>query len=115
MNSVLNRQEIDAGFTLLAWRNLSVAAEPGLQVHVRSGTLRVREGAAGSPQVLAAGGKFIARRDGLLELKARTHAELHIEWPEHGLERLSPGLEPLTWPAESARGAMEPIARAARP
>ena len=50
-----------------------------------------------------------------IEAKAYTPAELHIEWPERGLERLSPGLEPLTWPAEGAPGAMEPIARALRP
>ena len=106
MNSVLTRNEIEASFTLLAWRGMSVVAEPGLRVHVRSGVLRVREGACGAPQVVQAGGHFIARRDGLVVLKARAHAELRIEWPERGLERLSPGLEPV---------AMEPPAQALRP
>lgn len=106
MDSVLTRNEIEAGFTLLAWRGLSVVAEPGLRVHVRSGALRVREGAHGLPQVLRAGGHFVARRDGLVELKARAHAELRFAWPDGRLDRLSPGLEPI---------AMEPPAQAARP
>lgn len=106
MNSVLTRNGIEAGFTLLAWRSLVIAAEPGLIVHVRGGMLRVREGAGGAPQVLEAGGRFVARRGGLMRLQAPTHAELHLEWPDAGAGRLSPGLEPV---------AMEPIARAARP
>lgn len=106
MTSVLTRNEIDAAFTLLAWRGVAVVAEPGLRVHVRSGAVRVREGAYGAPQAVDAGGHFTARRDGLVELKAHAHAELRFEWPEAVPERLSPGLEPI---------AMEPAVLAARP
>lgn len=106
MNSVLTRKQIDAGFTLLAWRSLTVAAETGLAVHVRNGAVRVRESGSRAPQIVESGARFVARRDGLLELKAHTHAELHLEWPEDRLERLSPGLEPIS---------MEPPALAARP
>lgn len=106
MTSVLTRNEIDAAFTLLAWRGIAVAAEPGLRVRVRRGAVRVREGACGAPRIVAAGADFFAQREGLVELKAQAPAELHLEWPEAVPERLSPGLEPIP---------MEPPALAARP
>lgn len=109
MNSVLARNELDASFTLLARRSMPVAAEPGLTVHVRGGELRVREG--DSARMLEAGACYVASRAGVIELKALAHAELHIEWPGPGTERLSPGLEPLAWP----QAPVEPIAQAARP
>jgi hypothetical protein len=106
MTSVLTRNEIDAAFTLLAWRGIAVVAEPGLRVHVRSGAVRVREGASGAPRTVEAGADFFAQREGLVELKAHAPAELHVEWPEAVPERLSPGLEPIP---------MEPPALTARP
>lgn len=111
MNSVLTRNELQADFSLLAWRSLRVAAEPGFMLHVKGGVLRVRAGRDTAPRILSAGGYFAAARAGTLELKAYTHTELCIEWPEAGIERLSPGLEPITWPAEPLRGAREPIAQ----
>lgn len=93
-------------FSLIAWRSVSIQAQAGLVVYVRSGVLRVRERASATPRILGAGTSFAARRDGKIQLSANTNAELFIEWPTRELERLSPGLEPVT---------MEPMARALRP
>jgi hypothetical protein len=115
MNSVLTRNEIEADFSLLAWRGLRIAAAPGVVVHVKSGVLRVRTGRGSAPRIVSAGAVFAAAHAGVVELKAYAHAELRIEWPDAGSERLSPGLEPITWPAERPHRAMEPIARSLRP
>lgn len=106
MNSVLARHEIDAGFTLLAWRSLAIQAQAGLVVYVRSGIVRVREPGRARPRVLDTGMNFTAHRGSPIEISAFTNAELEIEWPGARLERLSPGLEPI---------AMEPFAAASRP
>lgn len=106
MNSVLAKHEIDASFTLLAWRSLRIEAEPGLVVYVRSGIVRVREADKARPHVLDTGVSFTAHRSGPIEVSAFTNAALEIEWPGARLERLSPGLEPIE---------LEPIALASRP
>ena len=103
----LDADTVAGRFSLLAWRSVSIRAQPGLVVYVRGGVVRVREGGKGSPRIVGAGACFAAHRHGRLQLSAcTTNAELAIEWPGARLERLSPGLEPVT---------MEPMARAPRP
>lgn len=99
--------DIVAGrFSLIAWRSISVQAQPGLVVYLRSGIVRLREAGKARPRILDTGVSFAAHRSGPLGISAFTNAELDIEWPGMRLERLSPGLEPV---------ALEPIARAPRP
>lgn len=115
MNSVLAAAEVAGPFSLPAWRSVSIAAEPGLMVWVHGGVLRVRTDELSAPRVLSIGDAFVARRAGSIELKACTNTELRIEWPGTLDERLSPGLEPVTWIPEPRRAAMEPVARGLRP
>lgn len=93
-------------FSLIAWRSVSIQAQPGLVVYVRSGIVRLREAGNARPHILDTGVSFAARCSGTIEISAFTNAELDIEWPGMCLERLSPGLEPL---------AMEPIPGPPRP
>jgi hypothetical protein len=110
MNSVLAASEVAGAFSLLAWRSVSVAAEPGLMVRVQGGVLRLRAGKGGAPRILGAGDCFVGRHAELINLKAYTNTELRIEWPGAQGERLSPGLEPVSWHEEPRRAPMEPIA-----
>jgi hypothetical protein len=115
MNSVLAASEVAGAFSLLAWRSVSVAAEPGLMLRVQGGVLRLRAGDGGAHRILGTGDCFVGRRAELIDLKAYTNTELRIEWPCAQDERLSPGLEPIDWAPEPRRAAMEPIALGLRP
>jgi hypothetical protein len=104
--AALGADTIAGRFSLIAWRSIPIQAQAGLVVYVRSGVLRVRERANAKPHILGAGACFAARHGGRIQLSAYTNAELFVEWPARELERLSPGLEPVT---------MEPIPPAPRP
>jgi hypothetical protein len=115
MNSVLAASEVAGPFSLIAWRRVAVEAKAGLMVRVQGGVLRLSPGEGSAPRFLGAGDCFVARRAGFIELKAYTNAELRIEWPRAAAERLSPGLEPVSWHEEARRAPMEPIAQGLRP
>jgi hypothetical protein len=85
--AALGPDHLDGRFSLLAWRSLSIAARPGLLLHVRSGLLRVREGGGAKTRIVRAGDCVAPRRNDRIELHAYTHAELRIEWPATPLAR----------------------------
>jgi hypothetical protein len=87
--------QIAGGCSLIDRRPLAISAERGLVVRVRTGSLRVTPHDAAQDCVVVAGERFIADRAGLLVICALEATELHVEWPLRGIERLSPGLEPV--------------------
>lgn len=89
----LTETEIAGSLSLIDRRPLTIAAERGLVVRVRSGSLRVAQRVGGEAGVVGAGERFIAECSAALFVAALETTELRIEWPLRAVERLSPGLE----------------------
>jgi hypothetical protein len=92
----LTRAQIVGRLSLVERGTLTLAAERGLTVHVRTGSLWIADAADGRYRQVRAGECFAALRDGRLAMRADTRSEIEIDWPQPAAERLSPGLEPLT-------------------
>lgn len=75
---------------------VQVEAEPGLVLHVRTGSVAVSRAYDPREYYVRAGRNFVAERSGPIVIEAFTPAELSLDWPADCGERLSPGLEPLS-------------------
>jgi hypothetical protein len=75
---------------------LTIAADRGLVVRVRSGSIWSSQPGDGEYRLVRAGECCTARRTGWLVVRAVERSEIEIELPPLGDERLAPGLEPIT-------------------
>ncbi|MFO1362241.1 MAG: hypothetical protein U1F45_07145 [Burkholderiales bacterium] len=94
--SLLPRTRIGHRFSLVEHDPLTIAAEPGLIVRVRSGSIWGSQPGDGECCLARAGESLAARRSGWLVVHAVGRSEIEIELPQPGDERPSPGLEPIT-------------------
>lgn len=92
----LTRARIDSRLSLVDRGPLTIAADRGLVVRVRTGSIWCRQPGDGEYWLVRAGECFSARRTALLVVRAVERSEIDIEWPPLGDERLSPGLEPIS-------------------
>ena len=92
----LTRARIGSRLSLVDRGPLTIAADRGLVVRVRTGSLWSSQPGDGEYWLVRAGESFAARRSGLLVVRAIERSEIEIDWPPPGNERLSPGLEPIS-------------------
>lgn len=94
--SPLTRTGIGNRFSLVERDPLTIAADRGLVVRVRSGSIWSSQPGDGECWLVRAGECFAARRTGWLVVRAVERSEIEIELPQPGDERLTPGLEPIS-------------------
>lgn len=92
----LTRARIGSRFLLVDRDPLTIAADRGLVVRVRSGSIWSSQPGDGEYWLVRAGERFAARRTGWLIVRAVERSEIEIELPPPGDERLAPGLEPIS-------------------
>ena len=92
----LTRARIGSRFLLVDRDPLTIAADRGLIVRVRSGSIWASQPGDGEYRLARAGECFAARRTGWLVVRAVERSEIEMAWPPLGDERLSPGLEPIS-------------------
>lgn len=92
----LTRAEIGGRLSLVDRGPLTIAAERGLVVRVRTGSAWSSQPGDGQYWLVRAGEHFVAHRTGMLVVRAAARSEVEIEWPPLSAERLSPGLEPIS-------------------
>lgn len=92
----LIRARIGSRFVLADRDPLTIAADRGLIVRVRSGSIWASQPGDGEYRLARAGECFAARRTGWLVVRAVERSEIEIELPPPGDERLAPGLEPIS-------------------
>jgi len=90
----LTRARIGSRFLLVDRGALTIAADRGLVVRVRTGSIWSSQPGDGEYRLARAGECFAARRTGWLVVRAVERSEIEIELPPPGDERLAPGLEP---------------------
>lgn len=94
LDTSLDEARIAGRLSLIGRRPLSIAAVPGLVVHVRTGSLWATQHREERDHLVGAGERFVVDRPGPLVVSGLGNTELQIEWPLRGVGRLSPGLEP---------------------
>ncbi len=109
----LDSETLAGPFSLIGHGPVKVQARPGLVVQVRAGALSIRRAYDPREYFVRAGSRFVAEYAGDMVLEPLGRAELHVDWPQEDGDRLSPGREPLDFPATARRG-MEPLAASAR-
>jgi hypothetical protein len=92
----LTRARIGSRLLLVDCDPLTIAADRGLIVRVRSGSIWASQPGDGEYRLARAGECFAARPAGWLVVRAADRSEIEIELPPLGDERLSPGLEPVS-------------------
>jgi hypothetical protein len=92
----LTRARIGSRLSLVDRGPLTIAADLGLVVRVRAGSIWSGQPGDGEYWLVRAGESFAARRTGLLVVRAVERSEIEMVWPPLGDERLSPGLEPIS-------------------
>jgi len=92
----LTRARIGSRLSLVDRGALTIAADRGLVVRVRAGSIWSRQPGDGEYWLVRAGESFAAHRTGLLVVRAVERSEIEIAWPPLGNERLSPGFEPIS-------------------
>jgi hypothetical protein len=92
----LTRAQIGSRLSLVDRGPLTIAADQGLVVRVRAGSIWSSQPGDGEYWLVRAGESFAARRTGLLVVRAVERSEIEMAWPPLGDERLSPGLEPIS-------------------
>ena len=92
----LTRARIGSRLSLVDRGALTIAADRGLVVRVRAGSIWSSQPGDGEYWLVRAGESFAAHRAGLLVVRAVERSEIEIAWPPLGNERLSPGLEPIS-------------------
>jgi hypothetical protein len=92
----LTRTRIGSRLSLVDRGALTIAADRGLVVRVRTGSIWSSQSGDGEYWLVRAGESIAARRAGLFVVCATARSEIEIDWPPSGNERLSPGLEPIS-------------------
>jgi hypothetical protein len=92
----LTRAAIGGRMSLVDRGPLTIAAERGLIVRVRAGSIWSSQPGDGQYWLVRSGECFTAHRTGLLVVRAVERSEIEIAWPPLDSERLSPGLEPVS-------------------
>jgi hypothetical protein len=92
----LTRARIGSRLSLVDRDPLTIEADRGLIVRVRSGSIWASQPGDGECRLARAGECFAARRTGWLVVRAVERSEIEIELPPPGDERLAPGLEPIS-------------------
>jgi hypothetical protein len=94
-STALTRAQIGGRLSLVDRGPLVIAAERGLVLHVRIGSIWSGQPGDGQYWLVRADECFTARRTGPLAVRAVERSEIEIDWPLNW-ERLSPGLEPIS-------------------
>ena len=92
----LTRARVGSRLSLVDRDPLTIEADRGLIVRVRSGSIWASQPGDGECWLARAGECFAARRTGWLVVRAVERSEIEIELPPLGDERLAPGLEPVS-------------------
>jgi hypothetical protein len=96
VSAPLTRTQIGGRLSLVDRGSIAIAAEHGLIVRVRTGSVWTGQPGHGQHRLVRAGEGFTAHRAGWLVVRAVERSEIEIEWPRLDAERLSPGLEPVS-------------------
>jgi hypothetical protein len=96
VSAPLTRTQISGRLSLVERGPIAIAAEHGLVVRVRTGSVWTGQPGHGQHRLVRAGEGFTAHRAGWLVVRAVERSEIEIEWPQLDAERLSPGLEPVS-------------------
>jgi len=82
-------------FCLIGNGHTSIAAVPGLVIHVREGSLWVTQAHDSEDHIVRAGERFVADRAGRLVISAFERGEVELKWPAHQRERAWAANEPV--------------------
>jgi Protein of unknown function (DUF2917) len=94
-NGPITRANTGGRFSLLGNGHVSIAATPGLVIHVRRGTLWITQPHDADDHVVHAGERFVADRAGRLVISAFARGEVELEWPSHRRERAEAAYPPV--------------------
>lgn len=96
VSAPLTRTQIGGRLSLVDRGPLAIAAEHGLVVRVRTGSVWSSQPGDHQYWLVRADESFVAQRTGLLVMRAVERSEIEIDWPPLDADRLSPGLEPVS-------------------
>jgi hypothetical protein len=96
VSAPLTRTQIGGRLSLVDRGPLAIAAEHGLVVRIRTGSVWTSQPGDGQYWLVRTGEGFTAHRAGPLVVRAVERSEIEIVWPRLDAERLSPGLEPVS-------------------
>lgn len=91
--SPFNATQIVGSFSLINGGPITISAVSGVVVRATRGSLWVTQHQDRKDHFLNPGQRFVVDRAGSIVISALGIAELHLEWPDREIERLSPGLE----------------------
>lgn len=94
-SGALTRTLTGGRFSLIGNGHVSIAAVPGLVIHVRKGTLWITQAHDSGDHVVRAGGRFVADRSGRLVISAFERGEVELQWPSRQRESALASNEPL--------------------
>jgi len=90
-----NAAQIVGALSLIDGGPITISAVSGVVVRATKGSLWVTQHQDRKDHFVCPGQRFVADRAGPMVISALGIAELHLEWPDREIERLSPGLERL--------------------
>jgi len=94
-NGSITRTLTGGRFCLIGNGHMSIAAVPGLVIHVREGVLWVTQAHDSEDHVVRAGERFVADRAGRLVISAFERGEVEVKWPARQRERAWAANEPV--------------------